>query len=415
MSGLDPMQAVRGRHPQDHRHHGGDPHHTGHAPASSGAGHGHGGAERKLPFAWGSREYARPLFSIPFAAGALAAQQRVMKAGWIAKTSVRLISGSANVTAVGTAGTPLLQNMVQSYRLSFNGGFLYRSLDGDSLMMISEVETFGSTDPFTGSALFQNYTPTSATNQPIKFCLEDDISLNLGPNVDKFLLAAHARNSDIVLDITFGNAANVVANTETVALSGTLFFDGIFMLDPDYSHFSLPDVTNVQQWQSDVGYAGTVVVGDNVINITPIQGPEYLQLLFKVQLGGGPPPVLDPGGANPSTTRVQLLVNTGEPYLDVAGDLLAYRNQFFYGRLLPKGWYVLNFLDDIGLVNLVSSVARNVLATDYISTLQLIVTLQSGATITAGNQIKLLKRLKYRTGHAGAPHVGAINHRRKAA
>lgn len=353
---------------------------------------GAGGGKQLLPFAWGSREYNRPLFSIPFVSGALAAQQKILKSGWIAKTTLQLSNATATVSAAGSAGTPSLYGLIQSYRLAFNGGFLYRSLDGECLQMIAEVETFGSIDPYSGSPQFANYLPASATAQPIGFVLEDDIALNLGANVDKFLLAAHARNADITLDITFGTAANVAANTETVTFVGTFLFQGVFMLDPNYQHFALPDLGSVQQWILDAGYAGTLVVGDNTVNLTPVQGPQYLQLLFKIALSST---TVDPQGVTPALTRLQLLINTGEPYIDMPGSILHYRNTMFYGRKLPAGWYVLNFLDDIGLVNTASSVARNVLSTDYIATLQMIATIAAGTTIAAGNVVKLLKRLKY--------------------
>lgn len=370
------------------------------------AGHHAGGGGGRLPFQWGSREYARPLFSIPYVSGALAAQQRIIKAGWIAKMTCRL-SGTATVSAAGSAGTPTLYNLIQSYRLAFNAGFLYRSVDGEGLVMISEVETFGSIDPYTGSPQYANYSPASATAQPIGFVLEDDIALNLGANVDKFILAAHARNADITLDITFGTPANIAANTETATVTGTFVFDGIFMLDPDYKHFGLPDLSSTQQWITDAGYSGVMVVGDNTVNLTPVQGPQYLQLLFKIVTQTNTP---DPQGVTPVMTRLQLLINTGEPYIDIAGALLNYRNTMFYGRKLPTGWYVLNFLDDIGLVNTVSSVARNVLSTDYIATLQMIATIASGTTISTGNQIKLLKRLKYDVARVGDRSSSSAHH-----
>ena len=351
------------------------------------------------PFALGSKEFRRRLFQIPYASGAIGAQQKVEKAGWLAET-IFDFQGTATVTTAGTAGTPALLNLVQNYSLNFNSGYPYRNVDGESMALIDEVQFAGAYDPVFASPQYQNYSPTSLTAQPIGFIVHDRVAQNLGPNVDKYLLAAHAMNGDLTLQLAFNTPAQTVANTEVAAITGVFDVHGIFMLDPDYSRFTLPDTSEIQQWIMDTGSVnGTLAVGVNSVNLTPIQGPKYLGIFFKVMLGGvGNIP--DPQGAAPATQNVQIVLNTGLPLIDVTGRILHNDNTRLYGRKLPAGWYAFDFLSDTGILNLSSPFQRKVLATALLSQLQLNVNINAGVAIGAGNGLKILKRLAYPVGRA---------------
>jgi hypothetical protein len=364
------------------------------APAAS-------GGSSLYPFLFGTQEQRVPVAAIPITPGLKAATVRVPKNGYLSKLIYRFV-GSATVSGAGSAGTPNLFNILASVNLSYNGGFLYRQMDGESLYVMNcarRVGNFGlggatgpNVNPVTGGRAYANYNPTSATAQAIGFVIEDDISLNSQVNADRYLLAAQARNADITLDITFGSIAQVVANTETVsALTGTLYVEGLYLLDPDYTKFAQPDLTRVQQIITDTSFTA-LTVGDNTVALVPVNGPKYLQVLFKVQTNG----VADPGGLASVITRVQLKINNGLNRYDVSPQALQQENDAQLQRCyaLPAGWYLLDFLDDASINNAVSMVGRNVISTEKIANLWLVVTIASGTTLTANNQIKLVKRVE---------------------
>lgn len=356
--------------------------------------------DTRLPFLWGTQEQRIQIAAIPYAAGK-APTVRIPKNGYLSKVLFRFV-GNANVTGVGAAGTPNLLNLIQSYVLSYNGGFQYRSMDGESLYVMNLARYMGASDPIMSGPSWKNYNPASATNQSIGFVVEDEISLNTQVNADKYLLAAQARNADITLDLTFGSAANIAANTETAAISGTLYVEGLYLLDPpNYTDFKQPDLSKVQQIITDTSYTN-VTVGDNTVPIVPVNGPKYLQLFFKGQFNG----VADQQGYSSAFTRVQLKLNNGLNRVDMSPQALAQENIRQLGRTqvgasgaltngaLPPGWYCLDFLNDSSVNNAVSMVGRNVISTEKIASLWLIGTVAAGTNLAANNMIKVIKRVE---------------------
>ncbi len=348
-----------------------------------------------FPFLFGTQEQRLPVASIPVTPGLKAATIRIPKNGYLSKLIYRFV-GSATVSAAGSAGSPNIFNILSSVNLSYNGGFLYRQCDGESLYVMNcarRVGNYGANfNPVTGSRAYSNYNPASATTQAVAFCIEDDISLNSQVNADRYLLAAQARNADITLDVTFGSIVSILANTETVSsLTGTLYVEGLFLLDPDYSRFSQPDLTRVQQIITDTSFTA-VNIGDNTVPLVPVNGPKYLQLFFKGQFNG----VADAGGLNSAITRVQLKINNGLNRYDMSIQALQQENDAQLQRSfsLPPGWSMLDFLDDASINNCVSMVGRNVISTEKIANLWLVLTVAAGTNITANNQIKLIKRIE---------------------
>jgi hypothetical protein len=220
------------------------------------------------------------------------------------------------------------------------------------------------------------------------------------------------------LDITFNaNPAGVAApltgiqaNTETAAITGTLFVEGLYLLDPpSYVYFEEPNLKRVQQILTDTSYT-SLVVGDNTVPIVPVNGPKYMQVLFKVMTNGTP----DPLGFASILTRIQLKINNGLNRYDMSPQLLTQENMRQLQRIncgptaaqnvspLGLGWYLLDFLNDASINNAVSQVGRNVISTEKIANLWLIPTIASGTNLTANNQIKLIKR-------AELPAVGGTN------
>ncbi len=353
------------------------------------------------PFLFGTQEQRVPIAAIPLTPGLKAATVRIPKNGYLAKMTYRFV-GSVTISGAGTAGTPNLFNLLSNVALSYNGGFLYRQVDGESLYVLNCARRTGAfgvggatgpnNNPVTGGRAYANYVPTSTTTTPIGFIIEDDIALNSQVNADRYLLAAQARNADITLDVTFGTIASVYANTEVAsALTGTLYVEGLFLLDPDYSKFAQPDLTRVQQIITDTSFT-SVTLGDNTVAIVPVNGPKYLQLFFKVQTNGTP----DPGGLTSVTTRVQLKINNGLNRYDMSPQALQQENDAQLGRnsALPTGWYMLDFLDDASINNAVSLVGRNVISTEKIANLWLVTTIATGTNLTANNLIKLIKRVE---------------------
>lgn len=350
------------------------------------------------PFLYGSRPSWRSVAQIPFVAGLAIPSTKFPKYGYLAKVRYRFVC-SVNVTAAGTAGTPKLHYLFQNYRISLNGNYQYRNMDGESLALKNNLECEGANDPvFSANNLnYTNYNPASATAQTIQYVVDDEIALNDGVNLDRFLLAAQARNYDIVFDGTFGANPNgtapgytggIAANTEVAAITGTLYIEAMYMLDPDYSKFAAPDGSQIQQILDDLTYTN-VSIGDNVIPIVPINGPQYLQLLFKPVFNN----TIDTAGVAAKVTHVRFRVNNAQDLYDVSSQTLYQENFNHYNRTLPFGYYALDFLDDMSLVNASSAVGTRVLSTATLASLELIVTVASGTT-TTNSVIKLFKRLK---------------------
>jgi hypothetical protein len=403
-----------------HQHAGGDHSHAGHQHQHAGHHGGHhdpamAAALAKYPFLWGAQEQYIPIASVNVVPGQKIPTVRVPKNGFLLELLFRFV-GSANVTAAGTAGTPNLLQLISSYVLSYNSGFQYRQLGGEQMYVLDLIRNQG-VDAVQGGPNWKNYTPTSATNQSVGFCMRDYVGLNTGVNADKYLLAAHARNADITLDLTFNPNPSgsfvfrgVGANTETASISGTLYVEGRYLLDPaSYTRFDKPNLRRVQQIESDTSYT-QVVIGDNTVAITPLNGPRYLGLLFKATFANNG----DPQGLNSNISRIQLKINNGLNRYDLSSQALAQRNMNELHRIqggpigspwngaLPPGWYYLDFLSDASINNAVSQVGRNVISTERIASLWLIVTVNSGTPLTGNNMIELIKRVEL-------PAVGGTN------
>lgn len=363
--------------------------------------------DTRLEFLWGTQEQWAPVASIPFVAGQRAAQVRVPKNGFLSMLRYRFV-GASNVSVAGSSGTPNILNVINNVLVRYNGGYEYRNLDGESFYVMSLARHWGD-DTVQLAPTWKNYDPTSQTNQTFGFMFDDEISLNTQVNADKYLLAAQARNADITIDVTFGATSTIVANTETTVISGTLYIEGLYLLDPpgNYTIFKEPDLSTIQQIEMDTSYT-QVVVGDNTVSVLPLNGPKYLQLFFKGQFNG----VGDPQGFSSNISRVQLKFNNGLVRYDMSSQNIAVANMQQLGRRIvtaasvnaafPPGWYMLDFLNDASINNAVSQVGRKVISTQKVASLWLIVTVAAGTTLTSNNMIKLIKRVEN-------PAVGGTN------
>ena len=113
--------------------------------------------DNRLPFLWGTQEQRVPIAAINVTPGVKAPTVRVPKNGYLAKMLFRYV-GAINVTIAGT-GTPLLYNLISSYVLSYNGGFQYRSVDGESAVVMYDGRRAGAFEPYAGSGRYRDNPP----------------------------------------------------------------------------------------------------------------------------------------------------------------------------------------------------------------------------------------------------------------
>lgn len=397
-------------HHRQHHHQ----HQAGHEHARAAGAH-HPAELHKYPFIWGAQQQYVQVAAINVTPGQKCPTVRIPKNGFMGELLFRFV-GTVNVTSGGTAGVPNILQLIQSYVLSYNGGFQYRNLDGETMYVMDLIRNVGP-DVVMGGPSFRNYNPANTGAQNVGFIMRDNISLNNGVNADKYNLAAHARNADITMDITFGANPNgtfifrgIAAQTEIATISGTLFVEGLYLLDPpSYIRFDKPNLKKVQQIELDTSYT-QVVIGDNTVALTPLNGPKYMGVAFKGIFGG----IGDVQGYGSSISRIQLKINNGLNRYDLSSAALAQRNCNDLQRIqcgtlaspvnaaLPQGWYYLDFLSDASINNAVSQVGRNVISTERIASLWLIVTVASGTNLTGNNMIELIKRVEL-------PAVGGTN------
>lgn len=345
-----------------------------------------------LPYPLGARRIPIPFGAIPYVAGG-GQPVKIPKAGLICALQLRFV-GTATVSIAGTAKTPQLWNLIKNYQVTANLGYQYRNLDGESLYLKANLEESGGNDALVGSPSYKTYDPTSATAQSVNFVLEDHISLNEDLNFMDFIVSAQSYDDDKYVQITFGQDADVKGEggTETVALSGTLFIDGLFMSIPDLTKYALPVGLGrqTQQCMTDAGYTGALVVAsaDNTIHITPVQGPRYMQLAFKGKFNG----VSDTADAASNFLTAVIKTNSSQELERYQIQTLLQRQYNLYGRKIAGGWILLDFLSDLGIPNRMSPIRRNNYSTEEFATLDLILTLGAG-NVTGNTYIKVFKRI----------------------
>lgn len=353
-----------------------------------------GGGKQLYPFAAGTREIRLPIGQLAFSAGATVQMPNggpIPKSGYFASVYYTFI-GSVTVGTAGSAGTPNLVNVLQNINLTANYGYQYRNVDGDSLNFLANLNlpSGGFLMP-AGVPTYQNYNPASATAQPIEFTFTDNIALNEGVNYQDFLISTQTLDSDLILQITWSAIQGAInANTETItALSGILYADGLWFSVPDRSQFAVPNIQYVQQISSgDSGLGTGIAAGQaNTINLTPVQGPRYLQLAIKVTENN----VLDTANFATKMAQFELRANNAESlFIQTAQRTIARQTEFF-NRALPAGWFIFDFLHDASIINAKGMYGRNIISTQLYSTLWLIVTTLSSMATPAS--IKVVKRI----------------------
>jgi hypothetical protein len=345
-------------------------------------------------FGQGTREIRLPIGQIAFAAGGTFQMPNggpIPKSGFLSSIYYTFI-GNVTVGTAGTSGTPTLYNFLQNISLTANYGYQYRNFDGETLRLFNLLnEPNGVLDPFSSAnPAYKNYDPTSATAQAVQFSLTDNIGLNEGINYQDFLVSTQTLDSDLILQVTFGQITAPRANTEVItAVSGTLYADGLWFSVPDRSVFAVPEIRYVQQISSGDSGLGTGIAAGapNVVNLTPVQGPRYLQLAIKVTANGVP----DPANSATAIQSFELRANNAESLFIQSAVRTIMRQTEYFGRALPAGWFVFDFLHDVNLLNAKGPFGRNIVSTQLYSTLWLIVTTLGGLAVPAS--FKIAKRI----------------------
>lgn len=351
----------------------------------------------QAPFALGTVEQYAVLVNQTLTPGSIAPLQwELPTAGYIARVRL-VIGGTVTVSAAGSAGTPSLWNLISRYSLNVSFGFEYRGFEGDSLYFSNLVENGpGNNDPVVNNQWFQNYNPTSATQQTISMILDDNIWMNPGLDFDRFLIPYQNFSKKVYLQlIPCNNISAIYANTETINASAItvtpeITYQTVPADTPDVT-YDAPDTTWLQQKLDERKLVNVLTAGaPNLVNLTPINGPEYLGLGFKLRLNGG----FDPNTNATNLDHIRILANSTVQIFYMNAYNLADRAYRWLGRSLPAGWWYLPFSDDISLVNAMGPAERLVFSTQEYTQLDLEVTLKSGATVGSDNYVKLYKRLK---------------------
>lgn len=349
------------------------------------------GEQTVAPFAYGTKQQTVQLLTQALTPGGAPVQWELPKAGFIAKVRY-LIGGTVTVGVAGTAGTPPLYNAIARHSLNVNFGYEYRALEGDSLYFSNQVRQ-EAIDPVLGSPLMKNYNPTSATQQTVNMVIDDDINFNDGIDFDQFLIPYQSFSKSVYLQVTPCNALSAIAaNTETFtgsALTITPFVT--YYTVPDAAKYAMPDDSMVQQILDERKLVNVMSAGaPNLANLTPINGPEYLGLGFKLVLNGAN----DSADVNTNLDHIRLIANGTIQVSYMTATELIERQYKHFQKALPAGWFYLPFSDDISLVNALGPTQRNVFDTSEYTQLDLEVNLKATAVVGASNYVKLFKRLQ---------------------
>jgi hypothetical protein len=358
------------------------------------------GAPKLKAFAAGTREIRLPVGTAAFNAGQqvqIPNQGPIPKSGFLAALYFQFI-GTITVGTIGSAGTPNLYSLIQTYLLTANYGYQYRNCDGETLYVMGALSnTPRGYMPATSRNTYVNYNPASATAQSVNMTWVDRIALNEGVNYQDFLISCQTLDSDLIMQITFPNVvgSGINANTEIISsITGTLNVDGLWFSVPDKTVFQLPNINYIQQITSgDSGLGtGTVANAVNTCNLTPVQGPRYMQLLCKVYSAAGN----DPTSNATTIVQFELKANNAESlFIRRAQEVLNWQEDYFgmtnANNFNMQGWFIFDFLHDVTLPSAKGMFGRNIVSTQLYSTLWLNIT--TSASLAANTQFKIAKRI----------------------
>jgi hypothetical protein len=348
------------------------------------------------PFALGTSLYPTPISGLGgplvFSLGGVSTLTPIPKTGFLGRLRFNVTGKITFSTAASSTYTVPLWRIIQNYTLQNSLNYPYRSLNSDDIWFSQQITTaFAGNDPVVNSNTWVAPSPTSTTaNQSFSFTFVDELWNNDGVNFSRYLLSAMTTSNDLTINIQWCTTyAGLQLNGAVVsALSAAIQVSAEYLTVPDPTKYQWPRRNLVQQMLGDPSY-NTATAGLNAVNLTPIQGPEFLGLGIQV-LNAGVPDTLVPATSN--IVQIAILVNGTIPlYTFTLSDMLS-RYERSLRRYPGYGYLFINFMDDLGLVNSMSHTHRKVLSTAKYSQITVQVTLGSGFSGGAGSVINLFKR-----------------------
>lgn len=216
-------------------------------------------------------------------------------------------------------------------------------------------------------------------------------------NFARFLLSALTTSNDLTISLSWlpfsglsaleQNGAVISSYTATDAVSA------MYMTVPDPTKYFQPNTGVVQQVLGDPTF-NNPQVGVNAVNLTPIQGPEFLGLGIQVVNAGGGVDTLAPGTSGIS--QIELLVNGTIPIKTYSLTDTISKFEELFGRVPQYGYLYLDMSSDLSIPNVMSHIHRKVLSTAKYAQITVQVTLNGNFTAGAGAKINLLKRTQQR-------------------
>ncbi len=351
------------------------------------------------PFGEGTVEYPSPIngSGANMAAGAAGGNTSTLtpipKTGYVSELTYT-ISGTLTVGTLGTQYQVPLHRLIQNLTLANSLNYPYRNLNGDDIATWANVTNGrGELDAIYGSQNNEQPVVTSVGVKPFSFTFIDRIGQNNGVNFNRFLLSALTTSNDLTISIQWlPFSALSTLQQNTVVFSGytaTCQVSALYYTVPTPTEFYQPNTGTVQQVLGDPTF-NNPQVGANAVNLTPIQGPQFLWLGVQIVNAGGTLDTLAP--ATTGVSQIEILVNGTVPIKTWTFANLMANYEALFGRVPQYGYIYLDFCSDLSLPNVMSHTHRKVLSTAKFAQITVQVTLNANFTAGAGARINLLKR-----------------------
>lgn len=361
-------------------------------------------APQKKAFAQGTTDYPVSLVSAggsltaTASGGNVATLTPVSKTGFVSAFRYTM-SGTLTIgTAASVQYTPPLHRLISNYTLQNSLGYPYRSMSGDDLWQwVSATTDRGTSDPIYGSLSFQAPVMTAVATTPYSISWTDSIGQNDGVNFSRFLLSALTTSNDLSILFTFlpiGSISQLEQHSCVITgYTATIAVSCEYLTVPPPSEYYWPDTSRIQQVLGDPSFVNTAV-GLNSVNLTPIQGPEFMGIGLQIVGSGGATDSLAPGTSGVS--QVQITVNGTIPLKTYSLTDLLQKYERLFGRQPNYGYLYIDLCSDLSIANVMSHTHRKVLSTAKYAQISLLVTLNANYTPGAGARIGVLKRTQQR-------------------
>ena len=353
----------------------------------------------KKAFALGTSLFPVPISGLggplAYSSGSVSTLTPIPKTGFLGRLRYQCKGTIQFSTAASSSYVVPIWRIIQNYTLQNSLNYPYRSWNGgtvDDLWLAQQVYAAqGGGDPLTSSLNWLGINPSITTAQAFSFTWTDEIWHNPDVNFSRYILSAMTTSNDLTINMTWAPVTvlqqlGAIVSSFTMGVAAT----AEFLTVPNPNVYNWPRRNLIQQQIGDPSF-NRPAAGLNAINLTPIQGPEFLGLGVQI-IDSGAPISLAPGTS--PLQAINLLVNGSIPlYQWTASDLVANYEKLF--RRSPQfGTLFLDFSNDLGLVNAMSHTHRKVLSTAKYSQLTLQVQLSTGFSGAAGSAINLWKRLQ---------------------